>query len=270
MYFLLNCPTHYIILLIYFTSAGCFFSFFCNFLYVLYLFLQWKSRDEIVFFDELPRWNVDTSYLSPGKRSSSSLGTHPSSKLLLGGSSSGSALGGEGSCDDVSINAFGELDSLLGRAYELSLQLPTTTKRLSHTAGFLPPEHCFNEESAKDVLELEALNIVNFQTSILQIRKGVSVFKVTQDARCKPYEDQAQAYLKDMNSADRAGATASTAAASSPAASPCVADAAAASAPAASAPVASPSAASPPAADAQEVVSFVFIIIVCQSLNLPR
>jgi hypothetical protein len=161
-----------------------------------------------VFFDELPRWNPDTSYFSPSKRSSSSLATLPSSKLLLGGSSSGSALGGEGIADDVSINALSELDSLLSKEYQISLQLPTTTKRLSHTAGFLPPEHCFNEESTKDALDLEALSIVNFQTNILQIRKGLSVFNATQDSLCKPYEDEALAYMKDMNNADRAAAAA--------------------------------------------------------------
>ena len=74
-----------------------------------------------MFFDELPRWNPDTSYFSPSKRSSSSLATHPSSKLLLGGSSSGSALGGEGIADDVSINALSELDYVLSKAYHLSL-----------------------------------------------------------------------------------------------------------------------------------------------------
>lgn len=148
-----------------------------------------------MFLDDLPRWNPDT-------------------KVLKGGSSSGSALGGEEIPQDVSITAFGEIDSLLARAYEFSLMLPTTKDRLARSSGFLPSGHCFDEESSKDIVELEALSIGNFQTNILQIQKSISVFKATQDARCKPYEEEAKTYLRDMNNADRAAADASAADAS--------------------------------------------------------
>lgn len=148
-----------------------------------------------MFLDDLPRWNPDT-------------------KLLMGGSSSGSALGGEELPQDVSMTAFREIDSLLHRAYEFSLQLPTTKDRLAHNSLFLPPGHCFDEESCKDIVELEALSIGSFQTNILHIQKSISVFKATQDARCKPYEEEAKTYMVDINNADRAAADVSAADAS--------------------------------------------------------
>ena len=73
----------------------------------------------------------------------------------------------------------------------------------------MPPGHCFDEESSKDIIDLEVLSIENFQSSILQIRKNISVFKSTQDVRCKQYEDDARTYIRDMDNAERAAADAS-------------------------------------------------------------
>ncbi|KAM0902651.1 hypothetical protein ACQ4PT_019177 [Festuca glaucescens] len=108
----------------------------------------WKSRGDIVFFDDVSR--MTGGRLSPSKRSSSSLAAFQSPRRLL---------------------------------------------------------------AAKDTLDLEAANIVHFQTSISHMRQSLCLFKASQDARCKPYEEQDQAYVKAMNDADLAAGVASSAAA---------------------------------------------------------
>ena len=164
-----------------------------------------------MFFDDVSR--MTGGRLTPLKRSSSSLAAFQSPRRLLAGSSSGSALDAQCATESLSVNVCGDIDALLSKAYDMSLQIPTTARRLSYTAGFLPPELRFNEVAAKDTLDLEAANIVHFQTSISHMRQSLCLFKASQDARCKPYEEQAQAYVKAMNDADLAAGAASSAAA---------------------------------------------------------
>lgn len=175
---------------------------------VFFFILQWKARSEIVFFDDSPSRAVAQ------KRSADSFvdNVH-ASKRLLAGSSSASGFHVEGSCVHVSVSNFGQLDALLEKAYELSLQLPGTSARMSHVAGLLPPERCFDAEGAKDFLDLEAANLLHYQNSILHIRQGVAMLKASQDVRCRPYEDEARAFINDMNNVDFASAKTPVAAA---------------------------------------------------------
>jgi hypothetical protein len=130
--------------------------------------LQWKSRGDIVFYDDVSR--MTGGRLSPSKRSSSSLAAFQSPRRLLAGSSSGSALDAQCATESLYVNVCGDIDALLSKAYDMSLQIPTTSRRLSYTAGFLPPKLCFNEVAAKDTVDLEAANIMHFRTSISHMR----------------------------------------------------------------------------------------------------
>ena len=132
---------------------------------------------------------------------------------FFAGSSSASGFHVEGSCVHVFVPNFGEVDALLGKAYELSLQLPGTSARMSHVAGLLPPDRCLDAEGSKEFLDLEAANLSHYQNSILHIRQGLGVLKAAQDVRCRPYEVEAQAFLDDMNKADLESAKTSASAA---------------------------------------------------------
>ena len=84
----------------------------------------------------------------------------------------------------------------------MSLHLPTTSSRLSSTAGVLPPELAFNEDAHRIVLDAEAVNLDHLQKSLSQIKDGFVMYKTMQDGRCKPFEEHAQKYLTEISKGD--------------------------------------------------------------------
>lgn len=113
---------------------------------------------------------------------------------------------GESSSVNLSLSSFAELDVLLANAFSVSLLVPTTTARLSHTAGFLPPEQAFNEESFKDELSIETSSLQHIRNSISHVRQSVAMLKSQQDARCKPFEVMAAEYVRTIAKEDAAPA----------------------------------------------------------------
>jgi hypothetical protein len=92
----------------------------------------------------------------------------------LAGSSSASALDGQGSFVDEVVSRFKDLDAALSKALEF---LPTTTSRLSHTAGFLPARLLFDEAAAKDELTIESSSIDMLRNNISHARMNLSMIK---------------------------------------------------------------------------------------------
>jgi hypothetical protein len=163
-------------------------------------FLLWKSASDIVYLQKLSRAGGMNVCSSPSKRSSrSSLADVPTSMKRSAGSSSASALDGQGSFVDEVVSGFKDLDASLSKALELCVVLPTTTSRLSHTAGFLPAGLLFDEAAAKDDLTMESSSIDFLRNSISHARMNLSMIKKLQDIRCKTFEDEALNFICGMN-----------------------------------------------------------------------
>jgi hypothetical protein len=125
-----------------------------------------------------------------------------SPKHLTVGSNSAAGVNLEGNSSNVFDDNFKDLDAGLALACQLSLQLPTTSVRLSHTAGVLPPRHSFNEEAEKVVLSAEAANLEYLQKTMMHLCQSFGMYKTMQDACCKPFEENAQQYIKQMSTHD--------------------------------------------------------------------
>ena len=150
---------------------------------------------------------------SPLKRSYvSSHGDGSSPKRLLAGSCSASVGDGEGSIVVAPVSSFAELDGLLNKAFQMCSQLPTTSTRLSYSAGFLAPGHAFDEVAAKDELSMEVASIEMLRNNINHCRGSLSILKKQQDIRCKPFEDEAASLLHEMKDKEATAAAAAAAA----------------------------------------------------------
>jgi hypothetical protein len=170
---------------------------------LFFVFIQWKARNDIVYYDEMTGRKGRNIRMSPLKRSLlSSVDMISSPKRVTVGNSSAADVNLEGSSSNVFDANFRDLDAALARACQLSLQLPTTSVRLSHTAGVLPPGHAFNEEAEKVVLSAEAANLEYLQKTVMHLRQSFGMYKTMQDARCKPFEDNAQQYIQQMSTHD--------------------------------------------------------------------
>ena len=83
------------------------------------------------------------------------------------------------------------IDSLLETVCGELARVPSTAERLSRVDGILPPGHGFDAESSKEVLSIEARFLEELRQSTSHLRTSVGLFKEMQDARCKPFEDEA-------------------------------------------------------------------------------
>ena len=170
-------------------------------------FLQWRKISETVYYEK-NAGPMATLYAphknSPRKRIIGSSVEEPSSKRVHTGSTSAPALHPDGGSINVTHNIFSQLEYHLAKAYEHAMQFPTTCSRLDSTAGLLPSGHNFDKEACKDALTMESMNITSLQANLLQIQGIFQMLKSMQDARCKPFEDDAQRYLDDMNKHDDA------------------------------------------------------------------
>jgi hypothetical protein len=70
--------------------------------------------------------------------------------------------------------------------------LPTTTLLL-----VLPPEHAFNADAYKIVLDVEVANLDHLNTNL----KNIQDCFVLQDGRCQPYEEMAELFIQNEGSA---------------------------------------------------------------------
>ena len=73
---------------------------------------------------------------------------------------------------------------------------------LSRIDGILPPGHGFDAESSKGVLSIEAKFLEELRQSTSHRWTSVGLFKEMQDARCKPFEDEASVVVRQIQRQD--------------------------------------------------------------------
>lgn len=173
----------------------------------LYLFLQWKAPNDIVFNDEGSRVLPTNVRVHQNKRPISSIAdVPPSPKRFKSGPSSSAGVAPQPSSGDIFASTFADLESALSRAAQLSLQLPTTMSRLACISGILPAEESLDEDAHRIVLNAEVGNLEHLQKTISQLRDGFCAYRNMQDSRCKPFEDRAHHYLSQIFKEDSAAA----------------------------------------------------------------
>jgi hypothetical protein len=115
-----------------------------------------------------------------------------------------SAAGGvssEGLFDAANLSLV-RIDGLLETVCGEMARVPTTVERLSRVDGILPPGHGFDAESSKEVLSIEARFLAELRQSTSHLRTSFGLFKEMQDARCKPFEDEASVVVRQIQRQD--------------------------------------------------------------------
>ena len=122
-----------------------------------------------------------------------------------GGSSARVSAAGGVSCEDLfeAVNvSLVRIDSLLETVCGELARVPSTVERLNRVDGILPPGHGFDAESSKEVLSIEARFLEELRQSTSHLRTSVGLFKEMQDARCKPFEDEASVVVRQIQRQD--------------------------------------------------------------------
>ena len=115
-----------------------------------------------------------------------------------------SAAGGvsfEGLFDAANLS-LARIDGLLKTVCGEMPRVPATIERLSRVDGILPPGHGFDAESSKEALSIEARFLEELRQSTSHLRTSVGLFKEMQDARCKPFEDEASVVVSQIQRQD--------------------------------------------------------------------
>uniref|UniRef100_A0A8I7BDF2 Uncharacterized protein n=2 Tax=Hordeum vulgare subsp. vulgare TaxID=112509 RepID=A0A8I7BDF2_HORVV len=182
----------------------------------LYGKLPWKAHKDIVYYELFvePIYSVPPIARSARlRRSTPKNAMDPHGAVAdddpapaVAGSSNGVAPESERSNENVAATALSQIDVLLARACDLSRQVPTTSARLSHTEGILPPGHGFDAEAAKEGLSKEAALLDHLQKATFHLRSSFALFKSVQDDRCRPYEDEAKSFTMQMEEEEAAAA----------------------------------------------------------------
>ena len=94
------------------------------------------------------------------------------------------------------------IDSLLETVCGELGRVPSTAERLSRIDGILPPKHGFDAESSKGVLSIEAKFLEELRQSTSHLRTSIELFKEMEDARCKPFEDEASVVVRQIQMQD--------------------------------------------------------------------
>ena len=94
------------------------------------------------------------------------------------------------------------IDGLLETVCGEMARVPTTVERLSRVDGIVPPGHGFDSESSKEILSIEAKYLAELHESTSHLRASFVLFKEMQDARCKPFEDEASVVVRDIQRQD--------------------------------------------------------------------
>ena len=98
--------------------------------------------------------------------------------------------------------SLGRIDGLLDTVCGEIAHVPTTVEHLSRVDGILPPGHGFDSESSKEALSIEAKILVELHQSMVHLWTSFVLFKEMQDARCKPFEDEASVYVSQIERQD--------------------------------------------------------------------
>ena len=109
-----------------------------------------------------------------------------------------SAVGGV--CSDSLFDAanisLSRIDELLETVCGEMARVPTMVEHLSRVDGILPPGHSFDAESSKELLSIEAKYLAELRESTSHLRASFVLIKEMQDARCKPFEDEASVVVR--------------------------------------------------------------------------
>ena len=103
---------------------------------------------------------------------------------------------------DVANVSLARIDALLETICGDMARVPTTVERLSRVDGILPPDHGFDAESLKELLSIEAKYLAELRESTSHLRASFVLFKEMQDARCKPFEDEASVVVRQIQRQD--------------------------------------------------------------------
>ncbi|KAE8796217.1 hypothetical protein D1007_28728 [Hordeum vulgare] len=101
------------------------------------------------------------------------------------------------SFDDASVS-LGRIEGLLRIVCGEIERVPTTIERLTPVDDILPPDSGFHAESSKDALSIKAEILAEIRQSIVHLRTSFGMFKQPQDARCKPFKDEARVVISQL------------------------------------------------------------------------
>ncbi|KAI4988612.1 hypothetical protein ZWY2020_035852 [Hordeum vulgare] len=94
---------------------------------------------------------------------------------------------------DVASVSIGTIDGLMSIVCGDISRVLTMVEHLSRADGILPSDHGFDAESLKETLSIVAEILAEIRQSMVHLRTRFGMFKQLQDARCKPFEDEARA-----------------------------------------------------------------------------
>ena len=97
---------------------------------------------------------------------------------------------------DAANISLSRIDGLLETVCGEMARVPTTVKRLSRVDGILPPGHGFDVESSKELLLIQDKYLADLRESTSHLQASLVLFKEMQDARCKPFEDEASVVVE--------------------------------------------------------------------------
>ena len=103
---------------------------------------------------------------------------------------------------DAANISLSRIDGLLEIVCGEMARVPTTVERLSRVDGILPPDHGFDAESLKELLSIEAKYLAELRESTSHLRASFVLLKEMQDARCKPFEDEASVVVRQIQRQD--------------------------------------------------------------------
>ncbi|KAI4997218.1 hypothetical protein ZWY2020_052560 [Hordeum vulgare] len=101
------------------------------------------------------------------------------------------------SFDDASVS-LGRIEGLLRIVCGEIERVPTTIEHLTPVDDILPPDSGFDAESSKDALSIKAEILAEIRQSIVHLRTSFGMFKQPQDARCKPFKDEARVVISQL------------------------------------------------------------------------
>ena len=99
---------------------------------------------------------------------------------------------------DAANLSLSRIDGLLETVCGEMARVPSTAERISRVDGILPPGHGFDVESSKEVLSIEARFLEELRQSTSHLRASLGLFNEMQDARCKPFEDEASVVVRQI------------------------------------------------------------------------
>ncbi|KAI4999285.1 hypothetical protein ZWY2020_003874 [Hordeum vulgare] len=103
---------------------------------------------------------------------------------------------------DATTVSLGWIDGLLSTICGEIVHVPTKVEHLSRVYGILPPGRGFDAESLKEALSTQAEYFSQIRESLVHLCNNLGMFKQLQDARCKPFEDEASVVISQMERPD--------------------------------------------------------------------